>query len=70
MKTTRPDPQTCHACSAPAIRDDKVNHQALTVASEFFSKLLVVDGGYLASPDADLVATYRNVITPNPEGVG
>jgi hypothetical protein len=40
MKTTRPDPQTCHACSSPAIRDDKVNHQVLTVESGFFSKLL------------------------------
>src|ERR1700674_5793803 len=40
-KTTRPDPQTCHACSSPAIRDDKVNHQVSIVARGFFSKLLV-----------------------------
>src|SRR5476651_336237 len=40
-KTTRPDPQMRLACSSPAIRDDKVNHQVLTVASGFFSKLLV-----------------------------
>src|SRR5450631_458001 len=39
-KTTRPDPQMRLACSSPAIRDDKVNHQVLTVASGFFSKLL------------------------------
>lgn len=43
MKTIHPDPQTCHACSSPAIRDDKVNHQAPIVASGFFSNLLVPD---------------------------
>src|SRR5258707_14467644 len=43
-KTARPDPQTRHACSSPAIRDDKVNHQVSTVASGFFSKLLEETG--------------------------
>src|SRR6478672_10613541 len=41
-KTGRPDPQTCHAWSPPLIRDDKVNHQASSVARGFFSKLLVL----------------------------
>src|ERR1700731_1657781 len=39
-KTSRPDPQMRLACSSPAIRDDKVNHQVPFVARGFFSKLL------------------------------
>src|ERR1700682_547785 len=58
-KTSRPDPQTCHACSSQGIRDDKWNHQVPAMASGFFSKLLERGKTY----DVTLLAGSRSVQT-------